>query len=319
VTWLPGAIATNIQGSPLTISGTLSLNNNVLNVYIPSGTPLGVNDYTLMTYKVSGSTGSFNSRPVITGAGLAWGTDGTVVTGSGTVKLHVVATTITSTNILSSSESPSGFGDLVLFTETVAPSGGTTLPTGTVQFKTNSVAVGSPVAVTPGAIPVGIASMTVGTLPRGTNLITAIYSGDSHYPPATNSIYQVVTNHPPVAAEMTLTRVANQNLKIPLTFLANNWTDADGDPIKLTAVNLLTTNGVALTPVNTITNGDGSFLITSAAYLDYPNNLTVNDRFSYSISDGLGGTNIGYVKIVSVSGLSDPTVDAYNCRMSFIF
>ncbi|MEI8290074.1 MAG: autotransporter-associated beta strand repeat-containing protein [Verrucomicrobiota bacterium] len=95
-----GAVVTNNQGSPLTVTGALVANGNTMNVSTPS--PLGVGDYTLMTYNTSGSSGSFNSTPIIGGSGLASGKVGTIVTASGLVTLHVASTIATySTNITS--------------------------------------------------------------------------------------------------------------------------------------------------------------------------------------------------------------------------
>ena len=93
---LSGAVVTNNQGSPLTVTGALIANGNTMNVSTPS--VLGNGDYTLMTYNNSGSSGSFSSTPVISGAGLAGGV-GTIVTGSGTVTLHVASGAVSSPTI----------------------------------------------------------------------------------------------------------------------------------------------------------------------------------------------------------------------------
>jgi autotransporter-associated beta strand protein len=87
VTLDSGAFATNNEGSPLTIGGALVLNNNTLNVSTPSA--LGAGTYTLITYNTSGSSGSFNPTPVISGAGLAAGSSGSTTTSGGKVSLVV--------------------------------------------------------------------------------------------------------------------------------------------------------------------------------------------------------------------------------------
>jgi hypothetical protein len=57
--------------------------------------------------------------------------------------------------------------------------------------------------------------------------------------------------------------------------------------------------------VNWTTNLDGSIVTTNlAAYIGYTNSPNVNDQLSYSISDGQGGTNIGYVNIVIVNSVT---------------
>lgn len=111
-------------------------------------------------------------------------------------------------------------------------------------------------------------------------------------------VLQVAANHPPVAAAMTVTRTAGLNLLISLANLATNWSDADGDPVELTGINLTTTNGVSLELFNASTNTDGSIVVTNSTYIGCLNAPNVNDQFSYTISDGLGGTNTGLVNIV---------------------
>ena len=146
-------------------------------------------------------------------------------------------------------------------------------------------------------------SLTITNLARGTNVITVVYGGDSNYLAATNSFNQVVTNHAPVAGIMTVTITAGLGGEIALSDLATNWTDGDADTVELKAVNLTTTNGVSLYPINLTTNLDGSYVITNIAYLGYTNPLNVGDRISYSIGDGFGGTNVGYINIVVVSSV----------------
>jgi hypothetical protein len=136
-------------------------------------------------------------------------------------------------------------------------------------------------------------------LPRGTTLVTAIYSGFGSYAGSTNSFNQVVTNHPPTATVMTVGRTAGASVTIALSDLATHWTDADGDVVELTAINLTTTNGVTLALINTTTNNDGSYVITNNAFIGYTNSLDVNDQFSYTISDGFGGTSTGIVNIIN--------------------
>ncbi len=104
----------------------------------------------------------------------------------------------------------------------------------------------------------------------------------------------------PEASVMTVIYTAGLPAVIALSDLATNWSDLDGDTVELTAISLTTTNGVALFPINLTTNLDGSYVITNTAFLGYNNSNNVNDQFSYSISDGFGGTNIGYVNLVVV-------------------
>jgi len=184
---------------------------------------------------------------------------------------------------ISSSENPSGFTDNVTFTANFAGYG---TPTGTAQFLTNGVALGAPVPLTN-----GMAALATSLLPRTNNLVSVAYSGDTLNPPVTNSLTQVVLNHPPVPATVVYQRAASLPLNILISDLLTNVTDVDGDLITLVGVgadglNLQTTNGVTLATDNN--------------YIYYTNSVTpnVNDSFQYTVSDGQGGVSLGTVMIV---------------------
>jgi autotransporter-associated beta strand protein len=88
VTYASGALAQFTKGSPLAITGTLTLNSNVVHLVLP--TDLGNGTYTLATYNPTGSTGTFDVTPVILSGSLASGGTATVATSGGTVSLTVV-------------------------------------------------------------------------------------------------------------------------------------------------------------------------------------------------------------------------------------
>jgi hypothetical protein len=148
-------------------------------------------------------------------------------------------------------------------------------------------------------------------LPRGTQTITAEFDGDINYIGSTNSISQTVTNHPPAASVMTAYRTAGTVLKVALSDMATNWSDVDGDTVELTGVNPTTTNSQTLFMLNVTTNS-GSFVIGNYSYVGYTNGPDVADQFSYSIADGYGGTNIGYVNIVIVGSVSGQATGLIN-------
>jgi hypothetical protein len=177
----------------------------------------------------------------------------------------------------------------VSFTATI--SGSASAPTGTVQFKTNGVAFGSAVTLSSGVA----SSAATATFPRGTNTVTAEYSGSTIYFSSTNTLNQVVTNTPPVAGTDSYSRANNLQLKIHIDNLLTNDTDADGDPITLAGINLTSTNGATIT-----TNGTFIFYTNSVA-------TNVNDQLSYTISDGQGGTTTGLVNITVSGGQSGQT------------
>ena len=88
-----------------------------------------------------------------------------------------------------SSEGIANYGDNLTFTIHLAGYG---VPTGTVQFRTNGVAIGTRVALTAGS-----ATLSTTLLPCGNNLVAAEYSGDLLNPAVTNILLQAVTNEPP--------------------------------------------------------------------------------------------------------------------------
>ena len=203
-----------------------------------------------------------------------------VATAAGGSTTSAVATLTVNLNpaavALVASANPAGFKDSLNFTATITPTNGS----GTIQFLTNGAAFDAKLLLA------GTATSTnLSTLPRGTNFITAIYSGDASFLPATNSLAQVVTNHPPQVAPAFYTLVAGLNLNVAVADLATNWSDADGDVLAIAFINA-STNGVSVT--------------NTAPSLFYANSNYVNDQFVCVISDGFGGTNFQTVNITVV-------------------
>ena len=93
-----------------------------------------------------------------------------------------------SSTVLTSSWNPSLYRSNVTFTATVTPIGPATItPAGSVQFYTNGLALGAPVALSG-----GVAGLSAATLPVGTNTVGAVYLGDGNYLGSSNSLVQVV-------------------------------------------------------------------------------------------------------------------------------
>jgi fibronectin-binding autotransporter adhesin len=266
--------AAEVSGlTTVTYGGTLTLTN--------FGAALQAGD-TFNLFSAGSYSGSFASivLPAL-GPNLIW------VTNLSTGAMAVVATT---TLTLASSENPSGYLDALTFTANVQTNG-TTAGGATGQvifsasgtpFSTNNVSGG---AATSGSI---------SSLPRGTNVINAVYSGDINYLASTNALNQVVTNHPPVAGNVSYTLYGGVNsLHVSISNLLATVTDTDGDMPSLAGFSM-STNGI------TLMSGGGN--------LNYYNPAQVNDQFTYTVSDGFGGTNSAAVNIIistnSVSGQS---------------
>ncbi len=224
----------------------------------------GTNGSLVLSNVTSGAAGNY--FVVVSSAG------GSTNSSIATLTVNLISPALT----LASSGNPAGFKDNLTFTASLGP----TNATGTIQFLTN----GSAFDIEP-LVAGAAASTNLSLLPRGTNLITAIYSGDAMDLPATNTLAQVVTNHPPVAADVFYNRLAGYPLDIVLADLATNWTDPDGDTLALAGIGV-STNGV------TVTNSTGTLVYYDANDVD--------DEFVCAISDGWGGTNFQtiYVDIV---------------------
>ena len=95
----------------------------------------------------------------------------------------------------------------------------------------------------------------------------------------------IKVNRRPVTALLAFTNVAPQVLQIPIASLTAKASDADGDPITVTGIDSMTTNGIAL--------------LTNDPYVLYSNYVSVIDQFNYTLGDGHGGNVTGTVQIVS--------------------
>jgi streptogramin lyase len=148
---------------------------------------------------------SANGTAVFTTTMLASGThailavysgDMNFTAGTSAVLLQtVLAPTTTS---VTSSATPSVFGQAVTFTATVtAAAPGRGMPSGTVQFQVDGNNFGSPVALNAGQA----TSMPTSTLSVGVHTVQVVYSGDSNFVPSTGKFTQTVN---PAAASVVI-------------------------------------------------------------------------------------------------------------------
>ena len=126
---------------------------------------------------------------------------------------------------------------------------------------------------------------------NGTDTITyTISDGQGGFSTATVTVTIVPVNDPPVAANDVAATPEDQSVNIPVL---GNDTDADGDPLTVTA---------ASAPNGTVTiNPDGSIRYTPNA------NFNGTDTITYTISDGKGGTSTATVT-VTVAPVNDPPI-----------
>ncbi len=192
-----------------------------------------------------------------------------VSTGSGSITVLRGPSVIA----LISSAQTNGYLGAVTFTAAVQTNGVTAGDaTGPVIFSTASGSL-STNSVTAGFT----SSASVSNLPRGTNIITAIYSGDSRYFGTTNTLSQVVTNHPPVTQAITLGSQSGTPVTLNITSGKYAPTDVDGDLLLVSAIQNPSSQGGVVTT-------DGTNITYTAA-----GNFTGTDTFTYVVSDGFGG------------------------------
>jgi len=288
-----GLTAANLGGNLNTGSGTISLSfgAGTPSLNVANGT-LNLSSNTVFNVNNIGtalSAGSYKLIGKLTGGAVAGSLPTVTVTGGGTTapallqvvngELYLTVGT-TALSLVSVPGGTNGYLDNVTFTAMVLTNGSVSAnASGTVLFSINGTAV-----VTNG-LNLGGTNLSLSTLPRGTNLIAAVYSGDANYLPSTNNLYQVVTNHPPVAGNASYTR--NQGIytmRIPVAELLTNVTDSDSDTITLVST-AVSSNGVTVLTV----------AVAGTNYLYYYCTNNVADQFDYTVTDGFGGTNTGTV------------------------
>jgi len=157
---------------------------------------------------------------------------------------------------------------------------------GTLAFNGNAVTV-----AVAGSLPHGIyklistnsGGLVSGTLPASVT-VNGIGTASGSLSISNGELYLTV-NHPPVAGNATYTRNAGiYSMRLIVSDLLTNVTDADSDTITLVSVGT-STNGVIVS-------------LSGTNLLNYYNTNNVNDQFSYTVTDGFGGTNTGLVSIV---------------------
>jgi uncharacterized repeat protein (TIGR01451 family) len=148
-----------------------------------SGGSLAANGTCSFSVTVTGTTSGAKTNTTSAISSTEGGNGGTA---SASLTVGTVApTTIT----LSSSANPSGVGQAVTFSASVAAGGGAT-PTGTVTFKDGSAAVGT------ATLSAGVATFTISSLALGTHTITAAYGGAPSFSPSTSAALTEVVSTP---------------------------------------------------------------------------------------------------------------------------
>ena len=183
-----GLTVVGIEASNKVYDGTTNATLNVTNAAL-----VGVASGDDVSLDTTNAVGAFADNAV--GTGKTVYITGLALFGTNANKYTLTQPTTTaditpasSATSLASAQNPSAQGSNVTFTATVSPvAPATTTPTGNVQFLTNGIACGSPVALSS-----GVATLSTAGLPAGTNTVTAAYLGDGNFNGSTNSLAQVV-------------------------------------------------------------------------------------------------------------------------------
>jgi subtilisin-like proprotein convertase family protein len=187
----------------------------------------------------------------------------------------------TLTGLLASSANPALPGSTVTFTYTlsaVAPASG--YPTGGVQFKIDGVNSGAPAALNN-----GVAQLATSLLALGSHTVRAEYTGDVNFHGTTNDLApDQVINTPPVAMNDTIERYPTNTVKVKLSALLANDSDADGDTLAIS--------------VSAVTAHGGTVVVRGLwAYYTPAPGYTEADSFTYTVTDGRGGSATATVTV----------------------
>ena len=273
-------VASGLTGNNKIYDGTATAtirSNNVSLNGVTSG------DTANVALSTNGYSAAFTSVNV--GTGLSVIVSGLSLTGTAATNYILTQPTLTAnitpagtTGTVTSSANPALPGATVWFTNRLtvpAPGGGT--PTGSVIFKDGAAALGT-VAVNSA----GVAALSTSSLAHGSHTITAEYASNGNFTGTTNSLSpSQVINTPPVATSPTFTRQPGVSLKLLISALG---TDTDGDTLSVTALG---------------SGSQGATISHNSTYVFYlpASGNDNNDGFTYTISDGYGGTASGTVAV----------------------
>jgi hypothetical protein len=241
--------------------------------YVATGFKFADTAGTVLTGALTRAPGENVGTYAITQGTLAANTNYTIAFTGNTLDI----TQAGSAGSIVSSANPAPQGANVTFTMAVTSSGGT--PTGSVNFRIDGSIAGS------GALLGGIATYTTSSLSHGSHTVVAEYAGDLNFIGTSNTLSpDQVINSAPVAGADTIERYATQGVKVRLSTLLANDSDADNDTLNIT-VSSTSANG------GTITVSGGWVFYTPAS------GFTNVDTFTYTITDGHGGSTVGTVTV----------------------
>ena len=152
---------------------------------------------------------------------------------------------------------------------------------GDVQFRVDGAALGGPAALAGGVAH----SDATSSLARGDHTVAAEYAGNANVVGSTNTLVQTVTNHPPVAVNITMGAQSGTPASLKIIGGKYSPTDVDGDTLIVSAIQNPSTHAGTVTT-------DGTNVTYTAA-----GSFVGSDTFTYTVSDGFGGTSVATVTV----------------------
>ncbi len=229
------------------------------------------------------------------------------------------------TSTVTSSGSPSVFGQSVTFTDTiaaVAPGAGTA--TGTASFFDGPTLIGT------GTLAGGVATFATSTLFVASHSITAVYSGDGNFTGSTSPVLTQVVSQ--ATTTTTLTSSVNPSVfgqSVTFTATVSPTPPGGGTPISSTVhffdgatslaivptaggVATFTTSALAVGshPITGVFNGNGSFATsTSPVVTQVVNKATTTSTLTSSASPSVFGQSVTFTDTVAAAapGAGTPT------------
>jgi autotransporter-associated beta strand protein len=290
-----GSPAFNVTNGTLTLSASTVFNIN------NTGTQLGLGNYLIIATNANGLVaGTAPSSVTVGGSGYVAGATVSLAISNSDLYLQVSMPTTTT---LTTSITPSVYGQSVTLTTTIAPVSGSTVPTGTVQFKTNGVAMGSPVAVTSGASPNGTAAISTANLPASVSayLVTAEYAGSGNFLNSTNSpaLSQTVNRGTPIVQTTPTAGAISYGQMLSSSTVVGTFTNLSGQAITMGSTNYVTPN---LVPNFGTTNVQVYFVPQDTAdYYSVTNTVSVSVNQA-TLTITASNTNKYYGQILTPTG-----------------
>jgi len=200
--------------APAAATGTVQFKIDGVDVGSPLNLVAGTATFTTTTALAAGD------HPVI----ATYSGDGSYVTSTSTTLTQTVNPLAATTTTLTSSLTPSTYGQSVTFTATVKPVIAGAVPTGAVQFTVGGTNYGTPVNLSI----TGVATLTpLPVMTAGSPAVVAIYSGSLTYATSTSATLTQVVNK---ASTKTTARTSDNNGRV-------------GNTIRLTATTTIVAPG----------------------------------------------------------------------------